>query len=453
MKQTILTCSIMYLALVSDARIWTSTNGQRVDADVARVNPNRTVVLKTSQGKVVTVPFKTFIEEDVRELESILALPFIPHPVSWQKMNALFGIAIWNDVLLWDDKTQTAARRLQLNKESKTDFMENYRSYPLGGKTVLGQDIYAAALYGGNEHAESVSFIFLNLGDIPPDTRPKKIIELIEIAGEQMAALLEDTLGKPERNSLGSGDLREKVWRWDWNGHAIMLSIQKGKYTALRIMPTERADNGGKIARVSDDALKQRLASCVERRDNGDVVVTNIPMIHQGPKGYCVPATWERYLRYVDIPADMYLLALAANTGVGGGTHMDDIIDATSSIISSNGRKLGKAGEKPSVNKIYKYIDKGLPVMWTFMSTSSFQREATTNTARRNGKEIKVKKNNSGQSEDSSSGGHICLIIGYNKQTGEIAISDSWGPRFSERWIPASTAEAVSYGTMNIIKW
>ena len=32
-----------------------------------------------------------------------------------------------------------------------------------------------------------------------------------------------------------------------------------------------------------------------------NVVVTDIPMVDQGPKGYCVPATWERYLRYLGI--------------------------------------------------------------------------------------------------------------------------------------------------------
>ena len=50
-------------------------------------------------------------------------------------------------------------------------------------------------------------------------------------------------------------------------------------------------------------------------------------------------------------------------------------------------------------------------------------------------------------------GGHICLIIGYNKQTGEIAISDSWGSRFAERWVPAQAARAVSRGGLYVIKW
>jgi len=74
-------------------------------------------------------------------------------------------------------------------------------------------------------------------------------------------------------------------------------------------------------------------------------------------------------------------------------------------------------------------------------------------TAVRNGKEPKEKK--SGQAEDSSVGGRICLIIGYNAQSGEIAISDSWGPKYAERWIPLPDMQSVSRSAagMNVIRW
>ncbi|MDF7826269.1 C39 family peptidase [Pontiellaceae bacterium B12227] len=456
MKQLLLTCiTLLTAAQPVLARIWTSTQGKEVEATVCKVNPDKTVELETPRGKTFTVPFSTFVESDIQYLENVLAggssEPL--HPVPWEAMNELFGMPIWQDANLWDDPTAEAGERLELYKESKTSFMENYRSYPLGQRNVIDQPVYALALYGGTEFTESLSLIFLNLGDIPPNANTKKLIKQIEESGEQMEMRLEDLLGKPDRDSLGSGDLREKVWRWDWNGHAILLSVQENKYTAMRIMPIERAENGGKISRLSDAELRQRMAACVERRANGDVAITNIPMINQGPKGYCSPATWERYLRFVDIPADMYLLALAANTGAGGGTYSQDIIDATRNIISSNGRKLGKVGETPSVNKISTYIDKGLPVMWTFRSTPTFQLEASINTAERNGKETKLKRNQSGQDEDTNAGGHICLIIGYNEKTGEIAISDSWGPKYAERWVPAKAMEGLSYGTMNVIKW
>ena len=41
---------------------------------------------------------------------------------------------------------------------------------------------------------------------------------------------------------------------------------------------------------------------------------------------------------------------------------------------------------------------------------------------------------------------HICIIHGYNKDTEEIAFTDSWGPRFVERWISVAEAEHFSSG-------
>jgi hypothetical protein len=459
MKQTILSLAIG-LAACASGHTWTSTQGQKVEAEVVKVNTDRTVVLKTNRGKTVTVPFNTFIAADVEHLENLLANPVRGdlHAVPWNELNDLFGLQIWQDENLWDDETNATAKRMGLQKESKTDFMENHRAYPLGRQNILGEPVFTTILYGGEECVASISFVFLNLGDMPMPSgtvSPKAIKEMaqkIEESGQHVNNVLEPKLGSPKRDSLGKGDMREKVWRWDWNDHAIMLTEAEGKYVALRIMPTERADRSGRVEKIKEGELKQRMASCVERRDNGDVIIKNIPMVDQGPKGYCSPATWERYLRYMDIPADMYLLALAGNTGIGGGTNMEDMLNATKSLISSNGRELEPISSSLAPEDLAEYIDQGLPIMWRFLSTPSFQLSANNNTARRKGKEGK-NKNDSGQAEDTGAGGHICLIIGYNEQTGELAISDSWGPKFAERWVSVSDAQRVSYGAMNVIKW
>jgi hypothetical protein len=451
--------------LLTQAGTWTSTDGKEVEALVVRVNPDRTVVLKTDRGKVVTVPFNAFIAANVAELESLLALPFTPHPVTWQEMNALFGIELWKDPLLWDDSTEETAQRMKLNLESKTDFMENHRAYPLGETCVLAEPVYTTVLYGGREHVESLSFVFLNQGDIKlpsgnADSRREiapdlleEITEKIEASGMRVHDVLEPVLGEPRRDTLGKGHLREKVWRWDWNTHAIMLTMQEGKYAALRIMPVERAERAGRMDKLKGNELKGRMASCVERAENGDVLISNIPMINQGPKGYCMPATYERYLRYIGIPADMYLLALAAGTGVGGGTTLYGMNGATDDLLSAHGRDREFVQGSPEPKSIAEYIDQGLPIMWTFLSTPAFQKEVTMNTARRKGKELKLKNNDAGQAEDAQENGHICLIIGYNRQTMEFAISDSWGPRFAVRWVPASAMRYATSDSMSVIKW
>ena len=88
-------------------------------------------------------------------------------------------------------------------------------------------------------------------------------------------------------------------------------------------MPCDRADKGGRTDRISYDKMKERALTCVINKNNGDVLIENIPMVDQGPKGYCVPATWERYLRYFDMPADMYLLAIVGGTSGIFGTDVN----------------------------------------------------------------------------------------------------------------------------------
>jgi len=446
---------VLMVATMADARSWMDTQGRKVEAEVVKVNPDRTVVLKTERGKIVTAPFDTFSSMDVEHLEYLLTRHGRgkPHPVAWYDLNYLFGAEIWQDDLLWDDSTTGTAERMEMKKESKTDFMENHRAYPLGKEKILGEQVFTTALYGGTEHVESLSLVFLNRGDMlelngrhrPPSAKQ------IEVCGMRIRDALASLLKEPKRDSLGKDDLREKVWRWDWNEHAIMLSLQEGKYVVVRIMPSDRADRGGRTDKLNDDELKKRIASCVELRDNGDVIIRNIPMVDQGPKGYCSPATWERYLRYLDIPADMYLLALAANTGTGGGTYSGNIISATKNIVSTNGRKLKEINSRPTQGNVSKYIDRGLPIMWHLRSTPNFQRLADRNTAERTGSTKTPEK--ADQPGYSGSGGHICLIIGYNKKTSEIAFSDSWGPDYAERWIPIHKMQRASFGYMNVIRW
>ena len=89
-----------------------------------------------ANGRIVTVVFDTFIEADFQYLESRFARRKSGrgklHPVPWNEMNALFGVEIWQDDFLWDDPTAEVAQRMEIKKESKTDFMENHRAYPLG---------------------------------------------------------------------------------------------------------------------------------------------------------------------------------------------------------------------------------------------------------------------------------------------------------------------------------
>jgi hypothetical protein len=47
--------------------------------------------------------------------------------------------------------------------------------------------------------------------------------------------------------------------------------------------------------------------------------------------------------------------------------------------------------------------------------------------------------------------GHVCLLIGCNRETAELTTSDSWGPELTERWITMEEARAFSQGDLGAI--
>jgi len=250
------------------------------------------------------------------------------------------------------------------------------------------------------------------------------------------------------------------VKRWDWNGHSILVAAPRGEYLAVRIVPQDVAD-GARAARLPEAELRTELASRIERRPNGDVVVTQIPMVDQGPKGFCVPATWERALRYMGIPADMYVLAMAGNTGVGGGTSISSIIAGAKELVTRAGRRLDEERGPISVRSVAKSIDKGLPIMWVMhveeetnrsVSLRSRERQHVSDMKAWNEQLAPIRKD-ARKIKVSRDTGHVCMIIGYNADTNEIAISDSWGPGFAERWITVEEANAISQGSFLIVNF
>jgi hypothetical protein len=269
-----------------------------------------------------------------------------------------------------------------------------------------------------------------------------------------IARTITSVLGEPtEQRMLGQGNDKHKVKRWDWNGHSFLLAHVKEEYVRLSIVRASFADGGGRFSRVSDGEIKARLKKNVSREDNGDVQIKNIPMVDQGPKGYCAPATFERAMRYAGVPSDMYLLATLATEG-GGGTNTQKLYEEVAFTTRSKGGRTAREIPLKSLapNKLKRYIDKGVPILWQMCSLPGYNQFANARTrARRNVTNwtdyasqtaIAAKKNS--EVLQTKANFHLCMIIGYNEETNEIAVSDSWGKNYSVRWIHVDEAEAVN---------
>jgi len=404
-----------------------------------------------------------------------LAASMTMRAATFEELNSTFGVPIFSDESLWDDDVDAAALRLGWPEESKTSTDSSYRKYPRANDLVLGARPYSLALYGEKGAAIGISMMFANKGDgVDSTTGPidvKQVRERTRAIKDYKAAIVADknklesaltaALGQPAADKFGQGSqTRESVKRWDWNGHAILLAAPRDEYAAIRILPAATADLQGK-SRIPDAELRERLVSRIEKRPNGDVILKDIPMVDQGPKGYCVPATWERAMRYMGIPADMYVLAMAGDTGAGGGTSIAAIAAGAKEAITRGGRQLAVESGKVNVLNVKKCISRGLPVMWAMsvdreFDNSLYQRakersqmsdpkawDKNLDDARKAAKKLRVNPMN----------GHVRMITGYNEATGEIAFSDSWGPEAAERWMTQEEAQAISQGGYQFINF
>jgi len=385
---------------------------------------------------------------------------------AFKAFNQHMGVPLFEDNNLWDDANARVAKRLGWPRESKTKTQSSFRLYPKPNYRLLESRPFSAALYGQDGTVERLSVVFANKGDFrfsePPTEDEIDAMEAaIEDDAQKIEARLDTALGEAEQQTFGSGrGIRQLVKRWDWKGHAFLLASQDGEYVNLKIMPSARADDKGRAERISDARLRDLAQSNIVRRPNGDVLIGNIPMVDQGPKGYCVPATFERYLRFMQIPADMYLLAMAGQTQIGGGTSLSKIIDSIEGYLGSQNRSLKRMQTEIETREIKKFIDEGLPLIWALFSSREFNQFANKRTAQRRkttdweawadqtksqSREVELRKD--------LTTAHACMIIGYNLETGEIAVSDSWGPNYEERWVPAEQLQQISQGSVYIVDY
>lgn len=276
---------------------------------------------------------------------------------------------------------------------------------------------------------------------------------------------MEASAGRLKKNEAG---VTGKSWEWVGDHFAARLEASSTgvgrKYVAefirLSLVPDrESLKRGG----AKDAAHRADLKDNVKREDDGTVWITGIPMVDQGDKGYCVPATVSRVFAYYGMDGvDQHALAALCKSS-DAGTSLDDMKKALTRICSSFHmrvrpwdwikpkiiskelqRKAAKLDSLVSVNEISplmleivrkrphlmkqgfneikKQINEGIPVVWAVV-LGLFQEQGLPQ----------------------SMGGHMRLIIGYNEEKQTIIYSDTWGAGHEKKEMPLSYACAMTH--------
>ncbi len=464
-------CCFGITAQANEIRVFHSTTGQPLRASLEQVT-EKTVTLKREDGRVfelskdkLSAADQTYISEYSQQASNAA-----------KELNIVAGHELSDGKNLSERKAEDLAEALQLRPESQSKYGRSWRLYAsyVKGYRLFGAMPYSVALYSDQEGMVSeVSIVYANKGDFGSAAGMGKdhfaggnsatagtLSEAMIQDETEVSKALTSILGAGKSQRFGEGDARRTITRWDWNGHSFLLSNEEGEYVSLAIVTSETADNGGKSARMNDGDVKARLLAGVVKSENGDVYLSEIPMVDQGPKGYCVPATFERGMRTMGIEADMYLLAMIGQTQSGGGTSVELLLQNVKSQVYRKGRRTKEESLKElRIRDIKRYIDMGIPVMWTMFSMETYNDIADKNTKTRSSviewdaysKEIKEQSASFLKKSKPDENRHICMIIGYNETTQEIAVSDSWGPQFELRWVPVPVANWANAGGIFMI--
>lgn len=455
-------------------RTFTNAQGKAIQARFVALSGDQ-VTIEMAGGQKFTLAVSQFSTADQDYIQQAATKPassgkLFSGPndkLPPEAVNEVVGQPLFTEASIWDSSADEVAKRLGIPPESKTKNASSFRSYTKDDYLMFGAHPFSVAMYAEEDKVTSFSLVFANKGDLfsskgggelhfDKDTPPAKAAEIVKTAMDKdltaISAALTKTLGAPKKERFGEGKSgRMNMQRWDWRGHSILLAEAEGEYVGVQIVTTDFADAGGKMEGTPDAIIRARALANLEKRENGDIVIGDIPMVDQGPKGYCVPATAERAMRYLGVPADMYILANAGQSGFGGGTSVDLLLEGMERQIRNKRRSFDSWRGDFKLKDIAKYIDKGVPLMWCLFSTKEFNETANKRTKER--KEVtdwaawKTKVTGEAAANylpADRETAHVVLIIGYNAETNEIAFSDSWGERFKERWITLPEAEQVS---------
>ena len=347
--------------------------------------------------------------------------------------------------------------------------------------TLLEKEVGEVVLRAGGDGINAISVSIYNRGDDGHlnvrDYRTKL---------EEWRQLLDDKFKVRSQPRNGTGVVATTGFLWKVEGVAYLLegSINKkqkrSEFIRLRIAPLKG------FGKLEKKASRSEVENNVVKKENGDVYLKGIPMVDQGAKGYCVVASIERVALYYGIEVDQHELAQIANTSAAGGTSAEAMekafkqitgkihvrtnrimdyeynqlvkdvkaydreakrqearvfnIDFDRNYVIAEGFwanadkdvfkkvKAKQSRYKFFNSKIEEFIDRGIPVCWT-LYLGMFPEEGLPQPW----------------------GGHMRLIIGYNKKTKELIYTDSWGEGHAEKRMPAIEAWCMTTGLYAMI--
>lgn len=362
------------------------------------------------------------------------------------------------------------------------------RAAPLRG-TLFGRPVYESVVRFQDGTPNNVLSYYFNRGDSDQDLSEQEfqalVVELIQTISERV-----QRQAIPGNNTSRRAGVRDdsRVWQLDTHRFELFYSFSpprreggvnvpfRAEYVQLTVSKFRPTDIP---AHMQTRVNVFEVRANVQRNDAGDVWIANVPMVDQGPKGYCAAATAERVMRYFGQAVDQHQIAQLANTSAQGGTSYDQFRTALEAIGRQYGysfnrhidwsfrdfqtnldhyNRAARRNNRPEIHlPTSGVIDVGR--IYNAMNAEVLVEARTGRRADFNRFEQRIRRYVDGgapliwgvtlgiipeQGIPQSAGGHLRLIIGYNAQTREILFSDSWGRGHELKRMPIDHAFAIT---------
>jgi hypothetical protein len=264
-------------------------------------------------------------------------------------------------------------------------------------------------------------------------------------------------------------------------------TVPAAEYIRMTIMPIKILDEKKSIRNLE---RKKPLRDNVIALSDGGKVISGIPMVDQGQKGYCAAATVARVMGYYGYEQlDQHQIAQWAKTDSSKGTSIDEMMNGIRRVLHDTYKLNIMEFEKMETKDFLKLVERynveakkqskqtiellGLGVIDVGMIYRFFDpiilKTVQTKNKQKNDiffNRIKAQIDKGvplvwsvqlgifpEQGLPQSSGGHMRLIIGYGGRTVNdryIMFSDSWGVGHEQKKMPLNEAITITTGLLVI---
>jgi hypothetical protein len=349
--------------------------------------------------------------------------------------------------------------------------------------SIFGCPAHSFAVEGKKGKPRYVTILFQNMAQSPEaanrDAPTSKEIDDVrkavadDIAHDQqtISTAMTALFGEPSKRVVSrTPENTRDVQRWNWQEVSFLLSCRAGAYLYMEIMPKAEADRVESGAAPSRRGVDEEIAKRVNTAPNGDVMLTQVPETAEfGAFGGTSVDAWQRYLRYMEVPGDAYIISalFMHNFSVhGSGGDASNFLPAINDYLTPYHCRMERVEGGVSMDSIANSIDAGVPLIWTGFLYGEDEINAKAHAKDRQSgfdvaahrmqlnKEDEDRESLQGQPTISDFDTYAMLVVGYNKDTQEIALEgDTSGDKSTIEWITIRTARRLVPHGLRRLSW